>query len=241
MKRYIFLVFLIPLILIISCNGEKEWVSLFNGEDLSGWVVKAKPEDQGKNFWFVNDGYIEANSLGRGDHDYIWLYTEKEYGDFEIKYQFQAFRESPGNSGIQVRSRYDEDTYWLNGPQIDIHPPGFWRSGMMWDETRGNQRWIFPDIPDGEWVDSTMAIADHDLYFEEDEVWNEMRVKARGTKIEAWLNGHKITDYEGAGTLDNTLHKNLNVGEKGHIALQIHTGDELKIRFKDIYIKELFD
>ena len=241
MKRHIFLVFLIPLILIISCNGEKEWVSLFNGEDLSGWVVKAKPEDQGKNFWFVNDGYIEANSLGRGDHDYIWLYTEKEYGDFEIKYQFQAFRESPGNSGIQVRSRYDEETYWLNGPQIDIHPPGFWRSGMMWDETRGNQRWIFPDIPDGEWVDSTMAIADHDLYFEEDEVWNEMRVKARGTKIEAWLNGHKITDYEGAGTLDNTLHKNLNVGEKGHIALQIHTGDELKIRFKDIYIKELFD
>ena len=241
MKRYIFLVFLIPLILIISCNGEKEWISLFNGEDLSGWVVKAKPEDQGKNFWFVNDGYIEANSLGRGDHDYIWLYTEKEYGDFEIKYQFQAFRESPGNSGIQVRSRYDEETYWLNGPQIDIHPPGFWRSGMMWDETRGNQRWIFPDIPDGEWVDSTMAIADHDLYFEEDEVWNEMRVKARGTKIEAWLNGHKITDYEGAGTLDNTLHKNLNVGEKGHIALQIHTGDELKIRFKDIYIKELFD
>jgi len=241
MKRHIFLVFLIPLILIISCNGEKEWVSLFNGEDLSGWVVKAKPEDQGKNFWFVNDGYIEANSLGRGDHDYIWLYTEKEYGDFEIKYQFQAFRESPGNSGIQVRSRYDEETYWLNGPQIDIHPPGFWRSGMMWDETRGNQRWIFPDIPDGEWVDSTMAIADHDLYFEEDEVWNEMRVKARGTKIEAWLNGHKITDYEGAGTLDNTLHKNLNVGEKGHIALQIHTGDELKIRFKDIYIKELSD
>jgi len=239
MKRYIFLVFLIPLILIISCNGEKEWVSLFNGEDLSGWVVKAKPEDQGKNFWFVNDGYIEANSLGRGDHDYIWLYTEKEYGDFEIKYQFQAFRESPGNSGIQVRSRYDEETYWLNGPQIDIHPPGFWRSGMMWDETRGNQRWIFPDIPDGEWVDSTMAIADHDLYFEEDEVWNEMRVKARGTKIEAWLNGHKITDYEGAGTLDNTLHKNLNVGEKGHIALQIHSGDELKIRFKDIYIKEI--
>jgi len=239
MKRYIFLVFLIPLILIISCNGEKEWVSLFNGEDLSGWVVKAKPEDQGKNFWFVNDGYIEANSLGRGDHDYIWLYTEKEYGDFEIKYQFQAFRESPGNSGIQVRSRYDEETYWLNGPQIDIHPPGFWRSGMMWDETRGNQRWIFPDIPDGEWVDSTMAIADHDLYFEEDEVWNEMRVKARGTKIEAWLNGHKITDYEGAGTLDNTLHKNLNVGEKGYIALQIHSGDELKIRFKDIYIKEI--
>ena len=240
MKKSLISIFLISFILTISCSKKEEWISLFNGEDLSGWVVKAKPEDQGKNFWFVNDGYIEANSLDRGDHDYIWLYSEKEYGDFEIKYKFQAFRDSPGNSGIQVRSRYDEETYWLNGPQIDIHPPGFWRSGMMWDETRGNQRWIFPDIPDGEWVDSTMAIANHKFYFSDDEVWNEMRVKAEGMKIEAWLNGDKITDYEGAGTLDNALHKKLNVGERGHIAFQIHTGDELKIRYKDIYIRELF-
>jgi hypothetical protein len=228
MKRFIFL--FISLVLIISCNNRKEWISIFNGQDLSGWVVKAKLGDQGKDFWFVHEGYIEANSIGRGDHDYIWLYSEKEYGDFEIKYKFQAFEDSPGNSGIQVRSRYDEDTYWLNGPQIDIHPPGFWRSGMMWDETRGNQRWIFPDIPDGEWVDSTMAIADHEFYFDKDDKWNEMRVKAKGTKIEAWLNG-----------MDNALHKKLNVGERGHIALQIHSGDELKIRYKDIYIRELSD
>jgi hypothetical protein len=228
----------ICVVFIVSCDNQKKWVSIFNGQDLSGWVVKAKPEDQGKNFWFVRDGYIEANSIGRGDHDYIWLYTEKEYQDFEIKYKFKAFRNSPGNSGIQVRSRYDEETHWLNGPQIDIHPPGYWRSGMMWDETRGNQRWIFPDIPDGEWVDSTMAMTNHKFYFEEDNRWNEMRVKATGTRIEAWLNGSKITDYDGAGILDNGLHKKLNVGEKGHIALQIHSGDELKIRFKDLYVKE---
>ena len=50
---------------------------------------------------------------------------------------------------------------------------------MMWDETRGNQRWIFPDIPDGEWVDSTMALARPQFYIADDN-WNEMKVYTDG-------------------------------------------------------------
>lgn len=231
-----------PIILILfylGCGSRENWTPLFNGQDLTGWEIKAKPADLNKGFWKVRDGYIEANTLDKPDHDYIWLYSEHEYQDFEIKFQFQAFPESPGNSGIQIRSRYDEISFWLNGPQIDIHPPGYWRTGMMWDETRGNQRWIFPEIPEGEWVDSTMALTDHALYFSRDGIWNEMRVRAKGNRIEAWLNGSKITDYDGEGVLDDAVHRKLNVGQKGHIAFQIHTGDELKIRYREIYIKEL--
>ena len=240
MNKSISAVLISSFLFLAACNNQAAWISLFNGQDLSGWMVKAKPEDQKKEFWTVRDGYIEANSIGRGDHDYIWLYSDQEYDHFEIKFKFQAFMNSPGNSGIQIRSRYDSITYWLNGPQIDIHPPGHWRTGMMWDETRGNQRWIFPEIPIGEWVDSTMALSDVPFYFGETE-WNDMLVKAKGSKIEAWLNGGKITDFDGSGMMDNELHKKLNVGETGHIAFQIHSGDELKIRYKDIYIKELSD
>jgi hypothetical protein len=144
--------------------------------------------------------------MGHPDHDYVWLQSVKEYEDFELSFEFQAFRNSPGNSGIQVRSRYDEESYWLNGPQIDIHPPGFWRTGMMWDETRGNQRWIFPEIPEGEWVDSTMALNQHTLYFSGDNPeWNYMKVTVIGTHIEAWLNDVMITDYDGKGILDDDI------------------------------------
>jgi len=114
MRHKIIFSAIIPYFIFTACSTQEEWTSLFNGTDLSGWEVKAKPEDQGKDFWVAGDGYIEANSIGQPDHDYIWLYSQQEYDDFEIKFKFQAFVESPGNSGIQLRSRYDSVTYWLN-------------------------------------------------------------------------------------------------------------------------------
>jgi hypothetical protein len=31
---------------------------LFNGKDLSGWTVKCRPQDEGKQFWSVENGAI---------------------------------------------------------------------------------------------------------------------------------------------------------------------------------------
>ena len=42
-------------------------------------------------------------------HNYVWLQTIKEYGDFELRLKFQASRSNKGNSGVQVRSRYYEN------------------------------------------------------------------------------------------------------------------------------------
>jgi hypothetical protein len=53
------------------------------------------------------------------------------------------------------------------------------------------------------------------------------------------LNGVTVVDYDGSGVLDDELHKKHNVGTKGVIGLQIHSFHELKLRFKDIRIKEL--
>jgi hypothetical protein len=53
------------------------------------------------------------------------------------------------------------------------------------------------------------------------------------------LNGVTVVDYDGSGVLDDELHKKRNVGAKGAIGLQIHSYDEIKLRFKDVRIKEL--
>jgi len=222
-------------------STDPSWISLFDGTSLEGWTVKCKPEDRAKQFWKVDQGAILADSLGQKGHDYVWLTTNREYSNFLLRLEFQAFRASPGNSGVQIRSRYDDAEFWLNGPQIDINPPGPWRTGMMWDETRGNQRWIYPDLTKDKWVDESMAKPSRVIYYAEDgDLWNLLEISAIGTQIKATLNGLPITDYDGKGLLDDRLHQDKRVGSTGVIALQIHTGDELKIRFRNIRIKPLY-
>jgi len=222
------------------CPEGDEWLSLFNGKDLTDWVVKCKPADAGKQFWRVEDGTILADSMAGKDHDYIWLLTEKQYGDFILRLHFQAYSDNPGNSGVQIRSRYDDNAGWLDGPQVDINPPGPWRTGMIWDETRGVKHWLYPDVPKGKWVNPSMAPPGMVFYYsDEGSGWNEFEIKAVGTKVTAHLNGVKVTEYDGTGVLDDDVHKARNVGLFGHIALQIHTRDLLRIRFRDIYIKDL--
>jgi len=160
--------------------GESGWTPLFNGRDLTGWTVKCRPADRAREFWRVEDGAIVADSLDRAGHDYVWLVTDREYADFVLRLRFQAYRDSPGNSGVQVRSRYDDQANWLDGPQIDINPPDPWRTGMIWDETRQVNRWLSPPVLKGKWVDASMAapgLAFH--YAGEDPAWNDLEITDR--------------------------------------------------------------
>lgn len=210
--------------------------ALFNGKDLSGWTVKCRPEDAGKAFWSVEDGALVCNSMGRKDHDYVWLVSAGEYADFTLRLKFQVHKESTGNSGVQIRSRYDDETYWMNGPQVDIHPPSAIRAGLLYDETKGVQRWIHPSLARG----------DHAIPAEKTnpavklaygaEAWNELVIEATGTRIKTTVNGEVAADYNGEGVLDDAIHLERKVGMAGHIALQLHAKNETLIRFKEIDI-----
>ncbi|MFQ6130589.1 MAG: DUF1080 domain-containing protein [Armatimonadota bacterium] len=67
------------------------FVPLFNGEDLTGWVV------MGSDMWEVNDGIIHCTAEGRG-----WLRSEKEYGDLVLRAEYRIYPK--GNSGIWVHA-----------------------------------------------------------------------------------------------------------------------------------------
>jgi len=232
----------LPFVVFVNYAFQKaeNWTPLFNGQDLEGWTVKCKPEDKNKDYWTAKDGCIEVNSLEDKDHDYVWLMTESEYEDFIFKLKFAAFKDSPGNSGVQIRSRYDEDEGWLDGPQIDIHPQGPWRSGYIWDETRDVKRWIYPDIPKGEWVNESMREKVPEFYYSDEELtWNELEITVDGWKIIAFLNGTQITDFNNKELLTGPGHEKYKVGKQGHICLQLHIKDELRMLYKDIMIREL--
>lgn len=219
-------------------RAEGPWVSLFTGQDLAGWSVKCTPEDRDKTYWTVSNGSICVDSMGDKDHDYVWLQSDGEYGDFDLRLKFQVYKGVPGNSGVQIRSRYDEAAGWLNGPQLDIHPPNPLRVGLIYDETRGVNRWIYPSLERGNHtIKPSMANPKVQIRYGEDE-WNEMTISARGTHLRTVVNGEVASDFDGRGILDDDAHRKHNVGMKGHIALQLHKSNELRARFKDIEIRE---
>ena len=71
------------------------------------------------------------------------------------------------------------------------------------------------------------------------DAWNTLDLICSGMKIKTSINGRIISNFDATGVLDDDLHKVHNVGTTGKIALQLHKGDELLIRFKDIEIRQI--
>jgi hypothetical protein len=210
---------------------ESGFVSRFDGKTLDGWTIQCQPKDRelAAKAWTVDQGAILANTLGHKEHFYIMLVSNQEYGDFVLRLRIQVERGVTGNSGIQIRSRYNAETGWMEGPQIDINPPGPELTGKLWNEGPGPHRWL-----------SNETVKEQKFYYaDEGDGWNDLEITAKGTKIRSVLNGVTVVDYDGAGALDDELHQKANVGIRGMIGLQIHANDELKLRFKDVRIKPL--
>jgi hypothetical protein len=90
---------------------EEDFTPLFNGKDLSGWVVMGDPQG-----WKVVDGMIHSDA-GKGG---LWLRSEKEYGDFILKLEWKV--SEGGNSGVFIRAK-KEDAPWVSGYEIQISNP----------------------------------------------------------------------------------------------------------------------
>ena len=87
---------------------DGEFISLFNGRDLSGWVVMGK--DQG---WKVTDGVIRS----KGDRGGNWLRSRKQYRDFIYRVEWRVSK--GGNSGVFIRSAKNGQP-WITGYEVQI-------------------------------------------------------------------------------------------------------------------------
>src|SRR5882757_6264763 len=78
---------------------NEQWVSLFNGKDLTGW------DQVGKEKWTVEDGLIHGKAVTK---EYGYLQTAKDYKDFHMALRFKCIAD--GNSGVFVHSRFKPGT-----------------------------------------------------------------------------------------------------------------------------------
>ncbi len=231
-------------------SAEHNWKSLFNGENLEGWEVKNSEKDIGKIFWTVDNDAILYNSLESKENNHFWLQNKVEYDDFELRLKFKTSRENKGNSGVQVRSRFDKNARevindttiegWMDGPQVDINPNDAWKTGHIYDETREYKHWINPVSKDWKLTKEEVEPKKVINYFEDEGLgWNDLTIICKGMRIITIVNNIMISDYDGTGVLNDNAHKKHKVGKRGFIALQGHMNSQNKIWFKDIEIREL--
>jgi len=143
------------------------------------------------------------------DKQYGYLSTNKTYKSFELTLEFK--QEANGNSGVFFRSSIEGVK--ISGWQCEVAPVNHHTGGIY--ESYGRGWLIQPDSTKEKYLKTGK--------------WNKLKLKVVGDEVTTWLNGHQmiyIKDEKiGAGN--------------GFIALQIHDGGGIKVRWKKIMIKEL--
>ena len=155
--------------------------------------------------------YVEKGELiceSGPDKEYGYLATEKKYKDFDLTVEFKLV--SNGNSGVFFHSSLEGTK--ITGWQAEVAPPGHHTGGIY--ESYGRE-WLIQPEPEKEKV----LKADD---------WNIMRVMVKGDEVTTWLNGVQMIFLkdEKIGSVD------------GQIALQIHSGGGVKVRWKNINLKK---
>jgi hypothetical protein len=166
----------------------------------------------GDERWVAEQGTILGESTA---NKYGYLTTLKTYRDFDLRLKFKS--EAAGNSGFflhsQITGMSPEHGPDIEGMQVEVDPNPGEHTGGLYES--GGREWVAMPTPEGE-----NALKPGQ--------WNDLEVSVHNNHIVTHLNGVKVVDFT-----DSTPKFS-----EGIIGLQIHTGGGVKIRWKDIYIKE---
>jgi Domain of Unknown Function (DUF1080) len=165
--------------------------------------------------WTINGTekwYVEKGELvceSGPDKQYGYLSTNKAYKNFELTVHFR--QEANGNSGVFFRSSIEGVK--ISGWQVEVAPPNMHTGGIY--ESYGRGWLIQPDSL-------------HEKYLIAGD-WNTMKIRVVNDEVTTWLNGHQMVHI-----VDEKIGKG-----QGFIALQIHDGGGIKVRWKELEIVEL--
>ena len=181
-------------------------------------LEKSKSIFNGKNLdgWKVygtEKWYVKEGELvceSGPNREYGYLATEKKYKNFILELSF--YQESDGNSGVFFRSSIEGTK--ISGWQVEVAPPGFHSGGIYESYGRG-------------WLIKPLSKYDDIVKMKS---WNKMKIKVVDENVTTWINGKKMINLSDE-----------RIGDAiGSIALQIHDGGGIKVRWKDIIIREIY-
>ena len=130
-------------------------------------------------------------------------------------YLFLRFKcEASGNSGVYLHTAFEPGTAKVTqGRQIEIDRAVGNHTGGIYGDGKGWIVWPTPEL-------ETVIRSDG---------WNDLLIKVEGNRYITVLNGVQMIDftYPSPGATE------------GVIALQLHSGGQGRMRFRDIWIRDL--
>jgi hypothetical protein len=164
----------------------------------------------GKEEWnILPDGVLQGKAVTK---EYGYLETARDYKDFTFSVRFKCV--GSGNSGIYYHTRFKPGTVDVSqGAQFEIDCAVNRHTAGVYDVIR---QWLVWPAPENETV-----VRQND--------WNEMTVTVMGNRYISRLNGVPMVDF--TDPRSRFL--------EGTIALQLHSGGDGHMLFKDIWLRDL--
>ena len=196
------------------------WQPLFRGNSLDGW--RGFKSDTAPGGWTVSDGVLSKTA---GVRD---LVSKQQYGDFELEWDWKI--ERGGNAGVFYRVTEEYDRPYWSAVEYQLLDDANAPDGRSRLTSAGAVYAVYP-APEG-----IVKPAGE---------WNSSRVVARGTKVEHWLNGTKMGEYDTESPDFQTRvqgskfkpYPNYAKARRGHVGIQGDHRGELTIR--NMRIREL--
>ena len=194
------------------------FVDLFNGKDLAGWKARG-----GTSTFEVEDGIIVGTCVKKSSSTY--LCTEKsDYKDFVFTCEVKL--KVDGNTGVQFRSQtkvgkkegIENETVF--GPQFEIEGQG--KPGRNWTGA------IYCQSCGGYFYPLWLKAHEAARAAEKKTDWNRITVSCKSDVVKTWINGVPASHWVDDGTYP-----------QGFFGLQVHSGPQGTILFKNIRVKEL--
>jgi hypothetical protein len=193
-------------------DAGEEFTPLFNGRDLEGWTG-------GSGGYAAEDGTIVVHPERGGGN----LYTEKEYTDFVLRFDFKLT--PAANNGLGIRAPLEGDAAYvaMELQILEDGSPVYW--GLQPYQYHGS---IYGVVPARRGVQRPIG------------EWNREEVRVLGRRVTVAVNGTTVVDADideasAGGTMDGKEHPGLKRAS-GHIGFLGH-GSVLALR--NIRIKQI--
>lgn len=209
-----------PMNTLTEAERDAGWELLFDGASLDGWRGYDRPDLPGG--WEVVGGTLARTGTG-GD-----IITDREFESFELRLEWRL--EPGGNSGIFYRAAEGEEWVYHSAPEYQVldderHPDG--QSPM----TSAGANYGLHPAPRG----VVRPVGE----------WNEARIVVDGDRVEHWLNGTRMVEYElGSADWESRVAASkfsqwpaYGQADRGHIGLQDH-GDPVWYRNIKVRVME---